>query len=99
MSLFERSKRIPSQHDSFAETDDIEYAPASAVSPLLGTARDQYNTIGKYAANTESQKPAAHSTDLGEEGAKRTELMQEVWGKHGKLYIFLSYVYSSKHLQ
>jgi hypothetical protein len=48
-------------------------------------------TISNHAADDENQKPIIHPTELGEEGAQRIELMQEVWGKHGKLYIFLSY--------
>lgn len=38
--------------------------------------------------DVELQKPVALTTDLAEEGAKRIELMQQVWGRHGKLWIF-----------
>lgn len=36
----------------------------------------------------EMQKPVIAEVKLGEEGAQRIELMQQVWGKHGKLIIF-----------
>jgi hypothetical protein len=38
--------------------------------------------------DVELQKPILLTMDLAEEGAKRVELMQQVWGKHGKAYIF-----------
>ena len=47
--------------------------------------------ISNHAADDENHKPVIHAAELGEEGAQRIELMQEVWGKHGKLYIFLAY--------
>lgn len=39
--------------------------------------------------DVELQKPLNIVTDLGDEGAKRIELMQQVWGKNGKLWIFV----------
>lgn len=42
--------------------------------------------------DVETQKPVLGEVKLGEEGAQRIELMQQVWGKHGKLIIFMSYV-------
>lgn len=48
--------------------------------------------LNNHPADLENQKYIVRNVDLGEEGAQRIELMQEVWGKHGKIYIFLSYV-------
>ena len=38
--------------------------------------------------DVESLKPGlAVQTDLGVEGAQKSELMQTAWGKHGKLWV------------
>lgn len=39
--------------------------------------------------DVESLKPGLITqAELGDEGAQRIELMQQVWGKHGKKWIF-----------
>jgi hypothetical protein len=47
--------------------------------------------IDHDAGDIELHKPGPE-VELGEEGAFRTELMQQVWGKHGKLFVFLGLV-------
>ncbi len=42
----------------------------------------------------ENLKAPVPQLDLAAEGAKRSELMQEVWGKHGKLLIFVGCVFA-----
>ena len=49
--------------------------------PKETTSRDQ---------DVESLKPGlVAQVELGDEGAQRIELMQQVWGKHGKRWVFV----------
>ncbi|CZR51781.1 uncharacterized protein PAC_01658 [Phialocephala subalpina] len=75
MSFLQRVKACAQPDSTPVVTDDVQPAPTAP----------QYSR-----PETGDDKPVIHAAELGEEGAQRIELMQEVWGKHGKLYIFLA---------
>lgn len=77
MSIFHRKAQPASSEGIQPSTtqDQIEEKPAAHLD------QDPFDM--------ENQKQAA--VELGEEGAFRTELMQEVWGKYGKMLIFARY--------
>lgn len=49
--------------------------------------------IASLAGDEENLKQPVNKMDLAAEGAKRSELMQMVWGRHGKLLIFIGYAF------
>jgi hypothetical protein len=95
MSFIQKIKGQVQQHASPAVvTTGLEPEPPIAPTSFKGddTGNTSAMSIRNHAADAENQKPVIQAVTLGEEGAQRIELMQEVWGKHGKLYIFISYV-------
>ena len=79
------------EKDSKVATHNVlgtsEFQPSSA-------AAEDIQTISKDGVNrdhdVESLKPGlVTQAELGDEGAQRIELMQQVWGKHGKKWIFM----------
>lgn len=91
MSFVQHIKAFVQQPSTPVETDGVNPAPTARESPSTQMGEKISMAISNHADDTESQKPVFQATELGEEGAQRIELMQEVWGKHGKLYIFLAY--------
>ncbi|KAL2060987.1 hypothetical protein VTL71DRAFT_9039 [Oculimacula yallundae] len=62
------------------------------IHPVSGIQKPEKTTYGIDSSPTDAdielQKPLRVDIKLGEQGAQRIELMQQVWGKHGKKYIF-----------
>lgn len=102
MSVLDRLKHSPA-----VVTDGVQ--PASTTSggdanPASSGEKGEKSEKTSYGIDSspmdvdlEVQKPVMVDIKLGEQGAQRIELMQQVWGKHGKKYIFTAYVSSIPH--
>ncbi|KUJ08496.1 MFS general substrate transporter [Mollisia scopiformis] len=90
MAIFQHIKSIMNQNSTLAVTEGVEPAPTLIETPTTDVDDKKTMTINHHATDSEIQKPVFQSVELGEEGAQRIELMQEAWGKHGKLFVFLS---------
>ncbi|KAH8892390.1 MFS general substrate transporter [Thozetella sp. PMI_491] len=67
-----------------ANSSAMDTGPTSEAHEISAAAE-----VSSIAYDEENQKQPIVTMDVGAEGAKRSELMQEVWGKHGKLLIFV----------
>lgn len=84
-----------------AVTDGVAVGTTPAVQDTNSPKGDEVKqtiSINNHAADSENQKPVIHAVDLGEAGAQRIELMQEILGKYGKTYIFLAYGNSNREI-
>ncbi|KAH6717063.1 hypothetical protein BKA61DRAFT_671526 [Leptodontidium sp. MPI-SDFR-AT-0119] len=88
MSVLDRLKQFPA-----VVTDGVKptfTTSGSDINPTTGGEKSEktaYN-IDSMDVDLEAQKPIGVDIKLGEQGAQRIELMQQVWGKHGKKYTF-----------
>ncbi|MAD85789.1 MAG: hypothetical protein CL912_22735 [Deltaproteobacteria bacterium] len=99
MSVLDRLKHSPA-----VVTDGVQPASTSSGSdanPATSGEKSEKTSYGIDSSpmdvDLEVQKPVMVDIKLGEQGAQRIELMQQVWGKHGKEYIFTAYVSSIPH--
>ncbi len=89
MSVFNRFKQSP-----IVVTDGVQPAATSDANPITPGEKSDKSAYGIDTApmenDIEMQKPVVTEVKIGEQGAQRIELMQQVWGRHGKKYIFVA---------
>lgn len=91
MSVLDRLKQFPA-----VVTDGVKptfTTSGSDINPTTGGEKSEKTAydIDSMDVDLEAQKPIGVDIKLGEKGAQRIELMQQVWGKHGKKYTFTAY--------
>lgn len=86
MSVFQRIKAHV-QHPAAPVMTEGEVAAPAALSNSPSVTKE-ISALDSHGADEESQKVPITQVELGEEGAQRIELMQELWGKNGRKLIF-----------